>query len=68
MSCRLEVKAYLSSRYAIYVVPDDNALFQRVSQWLGWACAAAEALDLPLKDELVNFCWLRSKFFVFYCV
>ena len=44
----------MSSRYAIYVVPDDNALFQRVSRWLGWDCEAAEALDLPLEDEPAN--------------
>lgn len=44
----------MSSRYAIYVVPDDNALFRRASQWLGWDCVTAEALDPPSEDELAN--------------
>ena len=54
MSCRVQVKADMSSRYAIYVVPDDNALFQRASRWLGWDCVAAEALYPPSEDELAN--------------
>lgn len=44
----------MSSRYAIYVVPDDNPLFRRASQWLGWDCVTAEALDPPSEDELAN--------------
>ena len=44
----------MATRFAIYVVPDDEALFQRASQWLGWDCVAARLLDPPSGSELAN--------------
>ena len=44
----------MTKRFAIYVVPGDEPLFQRASRWLGWDCVAGNVMDPPTDSELAN--------------